>query len=103
MLGDASSPSSPTERDARVSREKNRRWAIAEHAPERLDRSDPSDLMGTSTMWVGKSIFTRTVQQAAALISPEIRSVQSSFRLEPKNVPFLTGQKGDGKSRTNWH
>jgi len=54
-------------------------------------------------MWVGKSIFTRTVQQAAALISPEIRSVQSSFRLEPKNVPFLTGQKGDGKSRTNWH
>jgi len=50
-------------------------------------------------MWVGKSIFTRTAQRALALIGPEIRSVQSSFRLGPKDVPFLTGQKGDGKSR----
>jgi len=50
-------------------------------------------------MWVGKSIFTRTVQWALALIGPEIRSVQSAFRLGPKDVPFLTGQKGNGKSR----
>jgi len=54
-------------------------------------------------MWVGKSIFTRTIQRALALIGPEIRSVQSAFRLGPKDVPFLTGQKGDGKSRTNQH
>jgi len=59
--------------------------------------------MGTSTMWVAKSIFTRTVQRALALIGPEIRSIQSSFRLGPKGVSFLTGQKGDGKSRTNRH
>jgi len=55
------------------------------------------------TMWVGKSIFTRTVQRALALIGPEIRSVQPTFRLGPKDVPFLTGQKGDEKSRTNRH
>jgi len=60
---------------------------------------NPGACAGKSPMWVGKSIFTRTAQRALALIGPEIRSVQSSFRLGPKDVPFLTGQKGDEKSR----
>jgi len=54
-------------------------------------------------IWVGKRIFPRTVQPLVAPIGPETHSVHSSFQLGPKDVPFLTGQKGDGKRHTNRH
>jgi len=49
MLGDASSPSSPTERDAEYPARRTGDGPSPNAAAERLDRSDPSDLMGTST------------------------------------------------------
>jgi len=49
MLGDASSPSSPTERDAEYPARRTGDGPSPNAAGEQLDRSDPSDLMGTST------------------------------------------------------
>jgi len=55
-------------------------------------------------MWVGKSIFTRNVQPAVAPIGlgTYFRTAVPPARAEGGGL-FLTGQKGDGKSRTNRH
>jgi len=49
MRGDASSPSSPAERDEEYPARRTGDGPSPNTAAERLDRSDPSDLVGTST------------------------------------------------------
>jgi len=72
------------------------------HSDPRKRRPSPPEAVAVSyvrDMWIGKSIFPRTVQPLVAPIGPETHSVQSTFRLGPKGVPFLTGQKGGEASR----
>jgi len=74
----------------------------ANAAGERLDRSDPSDPMCGTPMWVGKRIFPRTVHPRhvhllVASIGLEAHSVPSSFRLRhrlrPRRGPRIIGPR----------